>query len=457
MKYSVQETSCPGRYASIERVTIRFSNEDLDRIYGDTLDITSLFADDEGRNVIAPDPISWLKHTLVHHLVVTGTATEEPRRVPDLVEKLSFTWRNSHGQPRTLRTSDKFESALDEAVAEHQTDFIITAHSDDLYFDPTNTNGNFNPLNLDLIAANPTLVGRNQPSTQSTSLANLGAKGTQTTRLFSLSSVAATAYRLTAISPVVRKRISLLVALAMVALAVTFRLWSPILIRELILKRTMQRNRYLERTDIPDKCPSFESIAHRSVKNFDYNKFSGLWYSFAHNEPTQPLKGQCRCDRFQWNLAKEPQSLHDSGLLGSTTDNSRYFEERLDLICELNKGYAIPISMELEGKTNTKSYNSSMHEGAPKSGAPLIPSHVVWISPDYSSCIRYSCQENYLGAPLFHSLQIWTREPIKHGTRAGSLKRKALLKQAHSLLSFEEQYMDFTEHDNCEMLPNIIL
>ena len=94
-----------------------------------------------------------------------------------------------------------------------------------------------------------------------------------------------------------------------------------------------------------------------------------------------------------------------------------------------------------------------MTEGAPSWGADLIPNHVLWLDDDYSACIRMSCQEDYLGAPVFWSIQIWTRQPVPKNSAQG----KRLMRKAHEILHFEERYVHFISHeiDQCQELPPI--
>mmetsp|Transcript_24177 Transcript_24177/g.52144 ORF Transcript_24177/g.52144 Transcript_24177/m.52144 type:complete len:217 (-) Transcript_24177:7-657(-) len=213
------------------------------------------------------------------------------------------------------------------------------------------------------------------------------------------------------------RRFIKLTAVWVVLLAVSAQWWLPLFLREFALKRSMKINRYSERTDIPKECPSFESIAHESVlsNKFDYQKYNGVWFNFASNEPTQQ-KGSCHCDQFTWNLTKDGD-----------------FMEKLETRCQLIPGYSLsPITAWLEGKTNDTGHKASMLEGAPSMGADLIPNHVVWVSEDYSACIRFSCQENYLGVPVFSSVQLWARTPLERESKRG----KALLRLAHQLLDF---------------------
>jgi hypothetical protein len=226
-----------------------------------------------------------------------------------------------------------------------------------------------------------------------------------------------------------------IVVLVVLVIALAYPWWKPALLREVLFKRNMRLNIYLDRNDIPPKCPTFESISHPSVKKLSYAQYSGVWYGFASNEPTQ-VKGTCSCDRFQW----EPISASAS------------FQERLDVICTLWPGASpMHLPVQLEGKTNATGTLAMMLEGAPSAGAHLIPNYVIWIDPNYEACIRYSCKEDYLGVPVFHSLQIWTRSP----TEKNSKKGKALMKQAHELLDFNDEYIEFAPHGDCDLLPSL--
>jgi hypothetical protein len=89
-------------------------------------------------------------------------------------------------------------------------------------------------------------------------------------------------------------------------------------------------------------------------------------------------------------------------------------------------------------------------------GALLIPNYVIWTSKDYSAKnIHYLCSENYLGVPVFQSLQVWTRQTIAQNSEQG----KKLIKQVDKLLPFlNEEYFKFTEHDgDCEKLLSLPL
>ena len=69
---------------------------------------------------------------------------------------------------------------------------------------------------------------------------------------------------------------------------------------------------------------------------------------------------------------------------------------------------------------------------------------------DYSATIRYSCSPDYLGVPVFASLQIWTRTPTQPGSRSG----RGLLRRAHSLVRFSDEYLEYAwAGANCSKLP----
>lgn len=227
------------------------------------------------------------------------------------------------------------------------------------------------------------------------------------------------------------------VAVRVALIAIAFYTATPVLLRELILKPGIRANNYTARSDVPSSCPSFEKIATSSARKLDYARYGGVWYSFASNEPTQP-KGACTCDRFTWQA--------------SIGDGS--FTCRLDALCALFTSTAQPTSFAMQGTLNgTAGAMGSLREGAPDVGARLIPNNVVWVASDYSATIRYSCEHDYLGVPVFASLQIWTRKP----TKPGSLRGKALLRRAHSLVSFSDEYLDYGwsgagAHGGCEEL-----
>jgi len=196
--------------------------------------------------------------------------------------------------------------------------------------------------------------------------------------------------------------------------------------RELILKYAIKINDYEHRTDIPLSCPSFHYVANlnSSVNNLDFDKYSGTWYSFATNDPTQP-KGLCECDRYKWSYQSD----------GSYTSE-------LSILC---KGLGA-FNMKLEGQTNVTGIPGRITEGSPTFGADLIPGYILCVDEDYSATIRYFCTHDYLGVDVFSSIQIWTRTP----TSRESMEGRALLEQAHELLSFDEMYLQFSEHVDCD-------
>uniref|UniRef100_A0A7S0NV33 Lipocalin/cytosolic fatty-acid binding domain-containing protein n=1 Tax=Calcidiscus leptoporus TaxID=127549 RepID=A0A7S0NV33_9EUKA len=217
------------------------------------------------------------------------------------------------------------------------------------------------------------------------------------------------------------------------ALAAILYALKPLVLREIILKPGIRANNYTSRSDVPASCASFDELATPSGRQLDYTRYGGTWYSFASNEPTQP-KGACHCDRFTW--------IAGAG----------YFTVVLDALCSLFTSAAQPIRFAMEGALNgTPGYKGSLREGAPAVGARLIPNNVLWVSRDYSATIRYSCSPDYLGVPVFASLQIWTRAPTTPNTRRG----RALLRRAHSLVHFSDEYVEYAwgVPGDCSKLP----
>ena len=377
------------------------------------------------------------------------------------------------------------------------------------------------------------------------------------------------------------RRLGLLfVGIIGITILVTYPLWVPILINEFVWKRNIRRNGYYQRMDIPDQCMlpieskimthqrrnSFFNILNRKKKkedeeeeslrlsssssntNIDYDKvLNGIWYVFAHNDPTLPRK--CNCNRLQFSTMMSSSGLtgsHSSRSSSSNANNGtttsieeRFIAERLDLQCDINrhddidprvKSSPLPITIQYEGKLSTTTtmkttksasannnsttmYTSSSSDysiGAPKLGIPSysIPKNIVWISKDMKAMIRYTCISNNkypddrgfltssssssdggsVTTPVFQTIQILTRDkpisllpeeefpeisPVEvdssdkkttkkrrktaHTTHGGTRSQRkamaALLKQAHSLIDFDEKYMEFPNHNECEMLP----
>ena len=209
---------------------------------------------------------------------------------------------------------------------------------------------------------------------------------------------------------------------------------TPLLARELLLKYSIRLNKYEVRTDLPAQCPSHRDLLRvgdsNTLHEIDYHRYQGIWYNFATNDPTQP-KGMCRCDRFNWRYNEEDSS----------------FTSLLDIKCQSLGAF----QMKLEGSTNITGTPGFITEGSPAFGADLIPGYIMWVSDNYDASIRYFCTENYLGTPVFSSLQIWTREPIQRD----SMRGRDVLEKAHQLISFDDRYLDFAQHDDCNELPGI--
>jgi hypothetical protein len=47
-----------------------------------------------------------------------------------------------------------------------------------------------------------------------------------------------------------------------------------------------------------DTCLKYDNIVDKSISSLQYEKYEGIWYNLATNEPTQPAF--CRCDSFNW-------------------------------------------------------------------------------------------------------------------------------------------------------------
>eukprot|EP00567_Pseudictyota_dubia_P011137 CAMPEP_0197433460 /NCGR_PEP_ID=MMETSP1175-20131217/1355_1 /TAXON_ID=1003142 /ORGANISM="Triceratium dubium, Strain CCMP147" /LENGTH=250 /DNA_ID=CAMNT_0042961861 /DNA_START=49 /DNA_END=801 /DNA_ORIENTATION=+ len=220
------------------------------------------------------------------------------------------------------------------------------------------------------------------------------------------------------------------VTVAAAAVSVFMDSVKPFVIREFVLKYSIQLNKYQLRTDVPRQCPSPSQIAELApaVEHLDLDRYSGLWYSFATNDPTQPPSGFCSCDRFLWSREKSDGA----------------FISELNIFCNpFGAAY-----MKLEGVMNVTGYPGMMREGAPESGASLIPGYVLWVDDDYSATIRYFCAHDYLGVDVFSSMQIWTRAPVEADSHRGI----ELVKKAHELLHFDNAYLQFTDHGNCDGL-----
>ena len=220
-------------------------------------------------------------------------------------------------------------------------------------------------------------------------------------------------------------------------LAPLIRSVRPILARELLLKYSIRLNKYEYRVDLPSQCPSHADLLQsaaevsRTIYDIDFERYQGEWLSFATNDPTIPNGGICLCDRFAWTYNKKERS----------------FESTLDIKCS----HLGTFQMDLHGETNVTGIPGTIYEGSSSFGAAFIPGYVLWVDEKYDSTIRYFCKEDYLGVPVFSSLQIWTREPIERNSDEG----RRLLDTAHRVLPivFDENYLEFADHSDCDDLP----
>eukprot|EP00977_Amphora_coffeiformis_P010526 scaffold2476_cov193-Amphora_coffeaeformis.AAC.21 len=231
-------------------------------------------------------------------------------------------------------------------------------------------------------------------------------------------------------------RTVVLFSLAIALLAFFLKLLAPVFLREFVLKSAIRTNRYLSRDDIPQTCPALSAlIRHPSVIDLDYENLRGVWYNFASNEPTQP-RGNCRCNRFQWKKDEKRTGM---------------FEVYLNTYCKppFPSEYRMPIRMRLSGHLNETGTKAAMLEGAPGFGADYIDNYILYL--DDHLTVRYLCRHDYLGVPLFQSLQIWTRQPVVDDPH----RQAEILQLAHGLVPFNKEYLDFTAHDEqCErVLP----
>ena len=220
-------------------------------------------------------------------------------------------------------------------------------------------------------------------------------------------------------------------------LAPLIRSIRPIVARELLLKYSIRLNKYECRVDLPLQCPSHAEILQSAsdisstMYDVDFERYQGEWLSFATNDPTIPNGGICLCDRFAWTY----------------NQRERTFQSRLNIKCS----HLGTFEMDLHGQTNVTGIPGTISEGSPAFGADYIPGYILWVDEYYNSTIRYFCKEDYLGVPVFSSLQIWTREPIHPNSDEG----RKLLDIAHMVLPipFDEEYMEFADHSDCDDLP----
>lgn len=234
------------------------------------------------------------------------------------------------------------------------------------------------------------------------------------------------------------KPIWITVASFLCLLAPLIRSMRPIVARELLLKYSIRLNKYEYRVDLPLQCPSHADILRSAAEvsdtmySVDFGRYQGEWLSFATNDPTIPNGGICLCDRFAWTY----------------NERERSFQSKLNIKCSQLGTF----QMDLHGHTNVTGIPGTISEGSPAFGADYIPGYVLWVDDEYyNSTIRYFCTEDYLGVPVFSSLQIWSREPIKRNSDEG----RRLLDAAHRVLPipFDEKYLEFADHSDCDGFP----
>jgi hypothetical protein len=153
------------KYDQIKHISIQFTEPTLNRLASDTIDDTTLLPQNK------PDPFPadlpyLLRNEITDILLDVCHRTTNVDRVPILVDVMTFTWTNSNGDSRRLRTQAKIIAAFNEAIDDNCVNFVITAHCDALYFSST-----FNGLNFDDISSTPFTPSTTRPSTATTAIA----------------------------------------------------------------------------------------------------------------------------------------------------------------------------------------------------------------------------------------------------------------------------------------------
>ena len=222
-------------------------------------------------------------------------------------------------------------------------------------------------------------------------------------------------------------------------LIVGMQSFRPLLARELLLKYSIRLNKYNDRVDLPTHCPFYADLLWSATEvsgtmyDIDFERYQGEWFSYATNDPTLPSGGICQCDRFNWTYNQRDGS----------------FKSKLDIKCNQLGAF----QMDLFGQTNVTGIPGTIREGSPSFGAKLIPGYILWVDDEYNSTIRYFCQEEYLGVPVFSSVQIWTRKPCKLNSEEG----RRLIDTAHRVMPipFDEKYLEFADHTDCKDMPHL--
>ncbi|KAJ3326716.1 hypothetical protein HDU76_012708 [Blyttiomyces sp. JEL0837] len=170
-------------------------------------------------------------------------------------------------------------------------------------------------------------------------------------------------------------------------------------------------------------CPKYTDIWDPvAMYGFEQESYQGEWFTLADTEPTEPPV--CVCDRITWTL--------DAG--------AKTFTDPLETVCGGQQ-----IAIRQNGTTNPFLQGLRV-EGSPDVPGALLGSknQVLYVDINsqwqsnkktyrYQNAIVFSCGENYLGQPIFSSLQIFSRNPK---TPQPEIDR--LIKKAHSLVRFDD-------------------
>ncbi|KAJ3326717.1 hypothetical protein HDU76_012709 [Blyttiomyces sp. JEL0837] len=178
-------------------------------------------------------------------------------------------------------------------------------------------------------------------------------------------------------------------------------------------------------------CPNYKDIIDRpSVAGFKQESYQGEWYTLADTEPTEP--SFCGCDKITWTL--------DAG--------DETFTDPLQAAC-----FGYPFFLNQGGPT----FRDPQYQGLRVEGSPDVPgatgaaNGVLYVDENkgwqankkiyrYQNAIVFSCGENYLGAPVFTSLQIFSRDPK---TPRSEIDR--LVAKAHELVLFNDSQLTYRQ------------
>jgi hypothetical protein len=138
-----------GKYSPITSVIIQFTQTDLHHLASGDIDIVELYLTGDHEE-LAIDPVNLICRGTQELLVDACTRTSNLTRLPQLVNGMTYSWRDIKDTKCRIRNAAHLTTSLEHCIQHNLTELVICAHCDLLFFDP-----NFVGLNLNLVNTIP--------------------------------------------------------------------------------------------------------------------------------------------------------------------------------------------------------------------------------------------------------------------------------------------------------------